>query len=293
MKIASKWILSCTAILAVTGLFARADVKIPDECKVGGFNIGCQAYSFNHYTAFEAIEKTASTGSKVIEFYPGQNFSTNEPTVKIDEKMDEAHIAALKEKLAKHGVTAVAYVVCNLGTDEAANRKVFEWAKKMGLLSLTSEPSLAAMDNIEKLVKEFDIMLGIHNHPKQANNPNYKHWDPQFILSLVKDRDARLGSCADIGHFVRSGVKPVDALRILKGRITSSHMKDLHEFSANGHDVPFGTGVSDITAVLDELHAQGFTGGISIEYEYNWTTSVPEIAQCIGFVRGYGKSKGW
>ena len=37
------------------------------------------------------------------------------------------------------------------------------------------------------------------------------------------------------------------------------------------------------TVVLDELHAQGFTGGISIEYEYNWEKSVPEIAQCVKF----------
>jgi sugar phosphate isomerase/epimerase len=70
-------------------------------------------------------------------------------------------------------------------------------------------------------------------------------------------------------------------------------MKDLHEFSPKGHDMPFGQGFSDIPAVLDELHAQGFKGNVSIEYEHNWTTSVPEIAQCIGFVRGYGKSKGW
>ena len=49
----------------------------------------------------------------------------------------------------------------------------------------------------EKLVKEYDIRVGIHNHPRQPNNPNYKVWDPNYILSLVKDRDARLGAAAD------------------------------------------------------------------------------------------------
>jgi sugar phosphate isomerase/epimerase len=67
----------------------------------------------------------------------------------------------------------------------------------------------------------------------------------------------------------------------------SSHLKDLNEFSANGHDVPFGEGVSDIPAILNELRRQHLEGNISIEYEYNVEHSVPEIAQCIGFVRGY------
>ena len=65
-------------------------------------------------------------------------------------------------------------------------------------------------------------------------------------------------------------------------------MKDLNRMGEGRHDVPFGTGVSDITACLDELKSQGFAGNISIEYEYDWEGSVPEVAQCIGFVRGYG-----
>ena len=103
----------------------------------------------------------------------------------------------------------------------------------------------------------------------------------------MKDRDARIGACADTGHWVRSGLTPVECCRILKGRIISSHLKDLNEKSPQAHDVPFGTGVSDIPAVLDELKAQGFAGNISLEYEHNWEKSVPEVAQCIGFVRGY------
>jgi sugar phosphate isomerase/epimerase len=135
-------------------------------------------------------------------------------------------------------------------------------------------------------------MVGFHDHPKQKNNPNYKMWNPEYILSVVKDRDARIGSCADIGHWVRSGVKPVDALRTLHGHIISSHLKDLNEFGVDGaHDVPYGQGVSGVKEVLDELKAQHFEGNISVEYEYHWTTSVPEIKQCIDFVRAYGENK--
>jgi len=118
-------------------------------------------------------------------------------------------------------------------------------------------------------------------------------WDPNYVLSVVKDRDSRIGSCADTGHWVRSNLKPVDCLRILKGRIISSHLKDLNQMGHAGHDLPFGTGVSDIPGILEELKKQHFTGNISIEYEHNWESSVPDVAQCIGFVRGYGEAKKW
>jgi sugar phosphate isomerase/epimerase len=93
------------------------------------------------------------------------------------------------------------------------------------------------------------------------------------------------------GHWVRSGLTPLDCYKILEGHIVSTHFKDLNEKSPKAHDVPFGTGVSDIPALLDELKRQGFKGNISIEYEYNWEQSLPEVAQCIGFVRGYQTHK--
>ena len=59
----------------------------------------------------------------------------------------------------------------------------------------------------------------------------------------------------------------------------------------NAHDVPFGTGVSDVPGILDELRKQGFDGNISVEYEYMMDRSMPYVAQCIGFVRGFGSAR--
>jgi sugar phosphate isomerase/epimerase len=264
---------------------------IPDDSRIGGFAIGCQAYTFNRFSVFEAIEKTEAAGGKVIEFYPGQKLSQEEPNARWDHNASDEVIQKVKEKLAKHNIRPVNYGVVGIPKDEAAARKIFEFAKKLNLYGVTTE-SADAIDTIDKLVKEFDIRVGFHDHPKRPNDPNYKMWDPNYILSLVKDRDPRVGSCADTGHWVRSGLKPVDCLRILKGRIISSHLKDLNEFGkTSAHDMPFGSGVSDIPAILDELKSQGFQGNISIEYEYNWDYSVPEVAQCIGFVRGYTAPK--
>jgi len=270
----------------------HAENKIPEEYKTGGFFIGCQAYTFNHFSVFEAIEMTAQAGGKVIEFYPGQKLSREQPDVKWDHNAPAEIIQKVKDKLAEHKIQAVNYGVVGVPNDEAQARKLFEFAKTMGLRAITTE-SVDALDTIEKMVKEYDVMVGFHDHPRRPDDPNYKMWDPNYILSLVKDRDSRIGSCADTGHWVRSNLKPVECLRILKGRIISSHLKDLNEMGLKAHDLPFGTGVSDIPAILQELKSQGFTGNLSIEYEYHWENSLPEVAQCIGFVRGYGAGKGW
>jgi sugar phosphate isomerase/epimerase len=207
-----------------------------------------------------------------------------------DQNASAETIEKVKAKLARHKIKAVNYGVVDVPRDEAQARKLFEFAKEMGLRAITTE-SVGAIDTIEKMVKEYDIMVGFHDHPKQPGNPDYRMWDPNYVLSVVKDRDPRIGSCADTGHWVRSNLKPVECLRILEGRIISSHLKDLNEMGPNAHDVPYGTGVSDIPALLDELKRQGFAGNLSIEYEYHWQNSTPEVAQCIGFVRGYGAAK--
>jgi len=280
--------LALAALSTFTSANLLAQPAIPDEYKTGGFAIGCQAYTFNRFSAFEAIEKTAQAGGKVIEFYPGQVLSKQEPCVRLDHNASDEVIAKVKAKLAQHKIKAVNYGVVDIPKEEAAARKVFDFTKKMGMRGITTE-STGSIDTIEKLVKEYDLVVGYHNHPRRPDNPNYKVWDPNYIVELTKGRDARVGACADTGHWVRSNLKPVECLRILKGRIVSSHLKDLHEAGPGAHDVPFGTGVADIKACLDELKAQGFVGNISIEYEYNWDNSVPEVTQCIDFVRNYGK----
>lgn len=272
-------------------LAAGEKKTIPAKYKTSGFAIGCQAYTFKEFSVFEAIEKTAQAGGKVIEFYPGQKLSKEEPSVKWDHNSSEDVIAKVKAHLKKNGILAVNYGVVSIPAEENEAVKIFEFAKKMGLVAITTE-SEKSIDTIEKLVKKYDIKVGFHDHPKRPDDPNYKMWDPNHVSALVKDRDQRIGACADTGHWVRSGLKPVDCLKILKGRVISSHLKDLNEFGkVEAHDVPYGQGVSDVKGILDELKAQKFAGNISVEYEYHWEASLPEVTQCIDFVRAYRGKK--
>jgi sugar phosphate isomerase/epimerase len=285
MKLLSLPILAFAVVAA-----AQAAPPFPDELKVGGFVVGCQAYTFNRFSVFEAIDKTASTGAKVIEFYPGQKLSPEQPDVKFSHDAPPDVWDKVKAKLKEKNITPVAYGVVGLSKDEATSRKVFEFAKSFGIRVINTE-SVDAIDTFEKLVKEYDIKVGFHDHPKRPENPDYRMWDPNYILEVCKDRDSRIGSCADIGHWVRSGLKPIDCVKILKGRVVSSHMKDLHAPLPSGHDVHWGQGVSGVKELLDEFKVQGFLGPISVEYEYNWDKNVEDATACIAFVREYGAKK--
>src|SRR5665213_2121218 len=133
-------VTSCLlAGLSIAPLTLRAENKIPDEYKTGGFFIGCQAYTFNRFSVFEAIEKTAQAGGKVIEFYPGQPLSKEEHDVKWDHNASPETIQKVKDQLAKFHLRAVNYGVVGISANEDEARKVFEFAKTMGLRAVTTE----------------------------------------------------------------------------------------------------------------------------------------------------------
>ncbi len=276
---------SLTAALVVR---SAAEPVLPDDCKVGDFAMGSQAWTFHKFTAFEAIEKTAAAGGKTIELYPDQKFSPAEPTLKLNHYLSAENIAKLQAELAKYGVRAVSYGVV-VGTNAADWRHIFEFAKKTGFYGITTDTADAIrdLDLIEKLVKEYDLHVGIHDHPKQPKDPNYRNWDPHFVYAQIKDRDSRIGACADTGHWQTLNMDPLACLKIMQGRIISLHLKDRTQPGPDGHDTLYGTGTGQITAILDELKAEGFKGHIDVEYEYDELNNLAAVQQCFDFVRHY------
>jgi len=105
------------------------------------------------------------------------------------------------------------YGVVGIPKDEDGARKVFEFAKNSPVCG--DDRVGGRHDTIEKLVKEYDIRVASTTIPGNRTT-RITRCGPNYILSLVKDRDQRIGSCADTGHWVRSGLKPVDCLRISK-----------------------------------------------------------------------------
>ncbi|MBI5095915.1 MAG: sugar phosphate isomerase/epimerase [Candidatus Hydrogenedentes bacterium] len=238
-----------------------------------GWHVGCQAYSFNKFSFYEAIDKVKALGLHYIEAYPGQKLSLEKPDAKFDHNMDPALYPEVLARLKAANVKLVNYGVVGL-PDEAEARKVFEFAKKMGIETVVAEPPQETFALLDKLTEEYGINVALHNHPKPS-----RYWNPDAVLAACKGHSKRIGSCADTGHWMRSGVDPLAAVKKLEGRIISFHFKDLGEFRVKeAHDVPWSTGLGKTRAILTELQRQGFKGVFSAEYEHNWENSVPDLA---------------
>lgn len=267
---------------------AVAAEPLPESAKVGKFFAGCQAYTFKAFDLMTALDKIAAAGGKTVEFFPGHQLTKDDPKSKFDHNTTVDQRAPVKAKLKALGLTPVGYGVVRLANNEAECRKIFDFCKDMNVGIVVSEPAEDAFDLIEKLVKEYDIKMAIHNHPRKPLDRSYRYWDPEYVLSVVKDRDPRMGSCADIGHWVRSGVKPTDAIKILKGRIFDSHVKDLDAFGVReAKDMIWGTGKSDIAAVFNLYAEQGFFGPLNVEWEKDWETSLPDVTKCLEYVKNF------
>ncbi len=244
-----------------------------------GWRLGVQAWSFNRFTFYEAVDKTASLGLNWMEAYPGQRLSKDKPGVTFGPDMPVEIKQRVKQRLKDAGVTLINFGVVRLPNNEAQCRKVFDFAKDMGIETIVSEPPEEAFDLLDRLCQEYKISVAIHNHATPTH-----YWNPDTVLKVCHGRSKWLGACPDTGHWVRSGINPVEALKKLQGRIISLHLKDMNEFgSLDAHCVPWGTGKADIKAILAELDRQNFKGVFSIEYEYNWENSLPDIRQCVAY----------
>jgi len=257
-----------------------------------GWRLGIQAYTFNRFTFYEAVEKTASLGLDWIEAYPRQRLSADNPGAQFNHTMPAETREEIKAKLKETGVRLVNYGVVGLPNDEAECRRVFDFAKDMGIETIVSEPPAEAFEMIDRLCQEYKIKVAIHNHPSPST-----YWNPDRILEVCQGRSEWIGACGDTGHWMRSGVNPVEALKKLEGRLISIHFKDLNEFGdRRAHDVIWGTGKADVEAMLAELDRQKFKGVFSIEYEYNWENSIPEIRPSVAYfneIAGPLNPSGW
>jgi sugar phosphate isomerase/epimerase/type 1 glutamine amidotransferase len=246
------------------------------------WRLGTQAYTFRIFTFFEAIDKAKTLDLKFIEGYPGQMLSPDQKDVKWDFNSPPEAREKVKKKLHDSGIKLVNFGVVGIPNNEAEARKIFDFAKDMGIETLTAEPDPAAMDLLDQLTAEYKINVAIHNHPK---SPLTRYWNPQTVLDVIKGHSKRIGACADVGHWVRSGLDPIECLKMLKGHVICLHFKDLSEKSKDAHDVVWGTGISNVQGMLEELKNQHFSGVFSAEYEYKWENNSPDLAESFKFFR--------
>jgi sugar phosphate isomerase/epimerase len=268
-----KKLLSLLLILAP--LVLQAQDQSPAE-KLG-WKLAVHSYTFQKFSIFDAIDKTADLGVKYMSISGSVILEGTNKLTTIN--LSQADRDAVDKKLKAHGFGNFVNIgVVQLPADEAKSRKVFEFAKAWGIDTLVAEPEPEALDIVEKLCKEYNIKVAIHDHPKPS-----RYWNPDTVLAAVKGRTPLMGACADVGHWMRSGLDPLECLKKLQGRIICLHFKDLNEMGPEAHDVPWGTGVGKSKELMAELKRQNFHGSFCVEYEYHWENSSPEIAQCVKF----------
>lgn len=236
--------------------------------KASQLKLGLQLYSLRNFPVDVALEHAKSLGFDQVEFYSGM--------FPLDASDDA--IKAMVAKVKSLGMSISAHGVNGFTKDDAANRKIFEFAKKAGIKNISAGPTPDSMDSLNALVKEFDIRIAIHNH-----GPTDRFNKVVDLLRAIEGRDERIGACADLGHYIRSGEKPVDVIRSLKGRLYGIHLKDFAEMQDKTRGVLLGEGHLNCEAVFDALIQAKFPadGALSLEYEENPDNPIEDIRKCV------------
>ena len=239
-----------------------------------GWRLACNAYSFNKLTFYETMGKVSSLGLKYIVGFNWQKLDPQKPKAIFNEQMSPAERRETKKRLGDANLKLVACYCRDLSKEEAC-RRLFDFAREMGMETLDGEPPEAAFDMLDKLCGEYQLNVAVHNHAKPSH-----YWNPDTLMKLFQGRSKRIGACCDTGHWGRSGLSSVEMLKKLEGRILTFDLKDV---TAEGVCVPFGTGRCDIRGILKELRRQRFQGVLGIEYGQRSPHHEAEIAQCVAY----------
>jgi len=251
-------------ILRAAGL---ADAKDP----WGGFPVGVQSYSLRNYSVEEAIRHLQGMGVHYVEF-TGKHL----PVEATDEQA-----AAIKKLLADAGIKISAHGVNNFSKNHEANKKLFDFAKRIGFktLSANPQPDAETFASLDKLAAEYDIRIAIHNH-----GPGALYDKLDSVKKIVAGHDKRIGACVDCGHFLRSGEDPVKCVLELSDRVHGVHLKDEKETNTKASsNVVIGKGHLDVVGLFKALRQIKFPadGALSLEYEANPMNPIDEMKACL------------
>jgi sugar phosphate isomerase/epimerase len=166
---------------------------------------------------------------------------------------------------------------------EADIRAKFDYCRRAGVgVMVAGDPTVADLPLLEKLAREYDILVAIHNH-----GPEDKLWpSPLDVLASVNDFDQRLGCCIDVGHTVRAGTDVVEAIHKVGPRLHNMHMKDLTDFHDKQSQVAVGEGKMPVRGIFEALKAIGYPGFVDLEYEVHGDDPMPGVRESFAYMRG-------
>lgn len=245
-----------------------------------GLRLGLEAYTFHRISLVEMMDRASELG---LAYIGGLSFQRVAPDIpkNLDPSLTDSEIEYVRMKLASAGLRMLTYFIQDIPGDEDGCRRVFDFARRLGVETLMTEPKLEALDMVERYADRYDIKVALHNHDRNAS-PNY--WSPEAILKVCKGRSKRIGACADIGYWIRDGIDPVAGVRKLGSRLITLQLHDLNERSPKGRDVPWGSGKGETEKLIRTIQRlRHLPTMVGLEYSDKFEDNTPEVRACIAF----------
>lgn len=272
---------STSLSIAASGLLPLISTSSPletIEMKRSGntLQVGIAGYTFNQFSIEQSISMMQRIGVNMLslkEFH----LPLDSPQAKADEVV---------AKFKAGGITIYAVGVIYM-KDAAEVDRAFDYARKVGVNLIVGVPEYELLKYTEQKVKSTGIKIAIHNHgPEDKRYPS-----PKDVYDRIKDMDASVGLCIDIGHSMRAGTDPAKAVVDYKSRLFDLHIKDVSVAAKDGKAIEIGRGVIDIPALIKALRRVNFQGKCSIEFEKDMKDPLPGIAESVGFFKGVMKAE--
>jgi inosose dehydratase len=233
--------------------------------------VGVAGYSFLHLDIDRSIALMQRLGLDCLSLKDFHLPLDSSPE-KITEVMGKFRSAA---------ITVYALGVIYMKTNAEVDR-AFEYARKAGVGLIIGVPEIELLGYAEQKVKELGIRLAIHNHgPEDKLYPG-----PKEVYDRIRNMDARIGLCLDIGHATRSGADPARAVLDYAPRIFDLHIKDVAGRDKNAAAIEVGRGVIDFPALVRALLRIKYTGKCSIEFEKDMQDPLAGMAESTGYFKG-------
>ena len=230
------------------------------------YRLGLQTWTVRNMT----FEQMVSFASKHQFKWIALSRTHMDPRAAIEETMKK------KAVLDQHGLTPYTFGVARTSLDHEDNRRLFEFAKVMGIRLIVVEPDdFGVFESLERLAKEYDIKVAIHNHGIRTLYGN-----PLVVRNVIKHLDSRIGVCLDTGWVTAAGFDPSQVFRDYGGRVFDIHLKDKRTERTQGDDVHFdthiGEGKGKLAAFLRVLKEDGFEGVLALETDSRDFAREPE-----------------
>lgn len=231
-----------------------------------GWQVGISSTVFRTLTFTEAAALADALGLPSIEGNSTQKVSPDVDK-NLDWNLSADDMNTVKTRLGELRLKMTAYRVDSIPSDEASAGKLFAFAKELGVQIIVTKAMPSSLSSIDKMAGDngVDVAIAVDG-------------DPKPVMAAIDSLSPHVGVSVDFANWIEHGIRPVDGLAEIKGRLMAVRMRDRDRLGENGRDVLLGTGVADAQKFLFEVAKQE-------------PTPEEQPDKCVNCSRPYGGTK--